>query len=230
MKYMGSKRKIAKDLWGVIKQHINKDYDYYIEPFCGGCDMIEVVEYKKRIACDNNKYLIDCFKLLQNGWNPPKFISENNYKYVKNNKDKFDNGFVGYVGFNSYGEKLWGGYRRDKIKKRDYWLEHYNHMIKQINKLKGVEFICDDYKNLIINNAIIYCDPPYKNTTKYTTDFNHNEFWDWVRKNSTNNIIFISEYEAPEDFVNIYKKSINNTLVRDTGSKKGVERLWIKNI
>ncbi len=39
-------------------------------------------------------------------------------------------------------------------------------------------------------------------------------------------IIYISEYEAPNDFECIWEKQVNNTLNKDTGEKKGIEKLF----
>ena len=51
----------------------------------------------------------------------------------------------------------------------------------------------------------MYCDPPYANTTRYSNSniFNHREFWDYMRLLSQNNLVFISEINAPEDFIPI---------------------------
>ena len=46
-------------------------------------------------------------------------------------------------------------------------------------------------------DSVIYCDPPYKNTEQYTQEFNHDDFYEWCRKQSN---IYISEYTAPDDF------------------------------
>lgn len=49
---------------------------------------------------------------------------------------------------------------------------------------------------------IVYCDPPYINTAKYSTDgFNHHEFWDWVRQSKYP--VYVSEYNAPEDIIKV---------------------------
>lgn len=39
--------------------------------------------------------------------------------------------------------------------------------------------------------------------------------------------VFVSEYTAPDDFVCVWSKQVNNSLTKDTGSKKGVECLFI---
>ena len=79
----------------------------------------------------------------------------------------------------------------------------------------------------IPNNSIIYCDPPYKDTTKYSNLFNHDEFWEWCRqKSKEGHSVYISEYNAPDDFECIWQKEIVSSLTKDTGSKKGVEKLF----
>ena len=56
MKYMGSKARFAKDLLPIILKD-RKEQQYYVEPFVGGCNIIDKVN-GKRIASDSNKYLI----------------------------------------------------------------------------------------------------------------------------------------------------------------------------
>lgn len=84
-------------------------------------------------------------------------------------------------------------------------------------------------KSIDVKNAVIYCDPPYANTTKYKDDFNHDEYWNWVRKMSKNNIVLCSEYNAPDDFDCIWSKELTTTLDKNSRSK-AVEKLFmIKN-
>lgn len=62
MRYMGSKRK----LWKYISPIILKDRklnQFYVEPFCGGCNSLSQVN-GKRIAADINIYLIEMWKSL----------------------------------------------------------------------------------------------------------------------------------------------------------------------
>jgi DNA adenine methylase len=46
MKYMGSKARVAKEIASIIDY---KNYDYYIEPFCGGCNFIDKIDHPRRI-------------------------------------------------------------------------------------------------------------------------------------------------------------------------------------
>lgn len=57
MQYMGSKRRIANDILPIILENIQKD-QYYVEPFVGGCNMIDKVKHSLKIGADNNQYLI----------------------------------------------------------------------------------------------------------------------------------------------------------------------------
>ena len=45
MKYMGSKRRLAKYIAPIIQAHIDSgQFKTYIEPFVGGANMIEAIE------------------------------------------------------------------------------------------------------------------------------------------------------------------------------------------
>lgn len=50
---------------------------------------------------------------------------------------------------------------------------------------------------------LVYCDPPYANTTQYGAfdGFDHKVFWDKMREWARCNTVVVSEYEAPDDFV-----------------------------
>lgn len=224
MKYVGSKRLLAKHLLPIILKDRKSD-QYYVEPFVGGANMIDKVD-GKRIGSDINNYLIALFKALQNGWMPPKEVTEEEYKNIKDNKEKFPDYLVGYVGFNlSFGAKWFGGYGRDKKEKRNYSLEAYNFVNKQIPLLKDIKFICSSYKDLIIPpESIIYCDPPYVNTIKYKDNIDHDEFWEWANKKVIEgHNVFVSEQIAPENWKIIYEKEAKTCISRTVPR---IERLF----
>lgn len=231
MKYMGSKNRFAKELLPIIlKDRTNGQH--YVEPFAGGMNLIDKVT-GNRIANDIHTELIEMWKaLVYENWQPPLDVSEEDYKNAKTNKTKISKALNGYIGFNSYGGKWYAGYRRDKQGKRDYWREHYNNIMKQVPNLKGVEFTNTSFTNLdITENSIIYCDPPYEETTKYNNKFDHILFWDWVRtKSKQGNKVYISEYNAPNDFVCLWQKDAKSTFSAKGvvgGTKKSTERLFI---
>jgi len=176
------------------------------------------------------------FKAGQNGWTPPDVITEEMYQDIKKNPEKYPDELIGYVGFSmSFGGKWWGGYRRDKAgQKGDYTnMETQSRrsksaFLKQIPKLAIVEFYNLNYYDVLIPpKSIIYCDPPYQGATKYKSKFDHDKFWQWCRETSKSHKVFISEYNAPPDFISVWQKEINSSLTKDTGSKKGIEKLFI---
>ena len=209
---MGSKRRIAKHLVPIISAHRKKGQTY-VEPFAGGMNMMENFR-GERIANDLNHYVIACFKALQKGWIPPKFVSEDKYKDIKNNKDKYDDFLVGYVGVNTFASKWLGCYPRQSIRKGDWWKQCLNNIMTQAPKLKGTKFTAGSYETIQLQkNSVIYCDPPYKGTTGYLSKINHANFWQWVRDRvAEGHTVFVSEYEAPEDFKTIWCQSLRNEL------------------
>ena len=95
--------------------------------------MIDKIKCDKKIGLDNHYYLIEVLKALEKGWLPPEKITEELYKDIQKNKESYPDYLVGYVGFQlSYGGKWFGGYRRDKVGKRDYSKEAYKNTLSQI--------------------------------------------------------------------------------------------------
>ncbi|BAO75407.1 DNA adenine methylase [Winogradskyella sp. PG-2] len=234
MKYMGSKARFAKDLLPVILKD-RQPNQAYLEPFAGGMNMIDKVD-GIRIANDQHQELMAMWQaLIYDNWDPPELVSEEEYKHIKYNPNKYPKHLVGYVGFNSFGGKWFAGYRRDKEGKRDYWGEHYRNITKQVPKLEGLQLFCKSYLELDIpKNSIIYCDPPYASTTKYRHGFDHDQFWEWCRQQSkAGHHVFISEYNAPDDFKCIWEKDAKTTFswhAENLSTKVALERLFVYRI
>lgn len=233
MKYMGSKLRIAKEILPIIFRE-SCGYKNFYDMFTGGGELIcEVPDDYIKVAVDINS--IHALLLIKNHLNliPKNNLSftEQHYNFYKSQKDSFtiDINMLTYVGFAlSYGGKWFGGWRRDKDGKRDYVAEAYRNAVKQSEKLKSVQLYGCSYDELYLEqHSIIYCDPPYANTTKYKNYFDHEKFWQWCRdKTNEGHKVFISEYNAPDDFVCIWEKEIVSSLTKDTGSKRAVERLF----
>ena len=233
MKYIGSKNRHAKELLSIILKD-RKLNQYYVEPFCGGFNIIDKVN-GNRIANDKHYYLIELFKAIQNGWIPPDSISFEQYEEIRKNKDNYESFLVGFVGFGcSFSGKWFGGYARGNQNNgspRNYCLESKNNILKQYSGLQGIEIYNVDYKTLKIPDySIIYCDPPYEGTVKYSIkeDFDYNIFWKWCeRKVLDGHKVFVSEYNAPSGWKSVWKKNVKNTLDLNTGAKTGTENLFV---
>jgi DNA adenine methylase len=240
MKYMGSKRRIAKYIAPIIQAHIDSgQYKTYIEPFVGGANMIEHIKCETRIGSDINGDLIALLLALQDGWIPPDYVTREKYKHVRMNLEDYLPSFRGWVSICcSYNGKSFGGFAGKITTKinteRNYQTEAKKNVLEQAKSLQDIEFRYHSYKNWAPENCVVYCDPPYQKTTNYSTGgFSHKEFWLWCRKYSRpeyNNCILVSEYEAPEMFAKcIWQKEINSSLTQDTGSKKAIEKLfWVR--
>lgn len=215
------------------------DSQYFVDLFCGGCNLIENVT-GNRIANDIHPELISMYKALQEGWLPPKELSEEEYLLIKYNApsviDKYKDKYTvvrAVTGFAySFGAKYFGGYRRGNAsngKPRDYILEGYNNITKQTPKLVNVTFLNLPYDEVSLpTNSIIYCDIPYKDTTKYSTkDFDYDKFYAWCLEIAKEHTLFVSEYNMPEEFECIWQKEQISSLDLNTGSKRAIEKLFI---
>lgn len=230
MKYMGSKRKIAKYILPIILQD-RLPNQYYVEPFVGGANVIDKVT-GNRIGGELNKYIAALLIKISEGWLPPQEVSEQIWFDVKNNKDKYDAHFVGYCGVClSFGSVWFCAYARDAKGGRNYAAESYRNLSKQSAGLKGIKFINSCYKELNIPpNSIIYCDPPYEGTDKYRgfEQIDHDEFWDWVRqKVFEKHKVYISEFKAPDDFIEVWRMTINTQMSEKALGKDVIEKLFI---
>lgn len=230
---MGSKNRIAKHILPIILKD-RKEGQCYVEPFVGGANTIDKVG-GRRIGADSNEYLIDFFKALQKGWLPPSNIDNDLYLTVRGNKDKHPSALVGCIGFCfTYSAKWFGGFignTKDVVcAGRDRIGESYRSIEKARKSVIGIDLFCAPYADLEIPAcSIIYCDPPYANTTKYKDgDFDNVKFWEWCReKTKEGHKVFISEYLAPADFVSVWEKEINSSLTKNTAAKKGIEKLFV---
>ena len=233
MKYMGSKNRIAKEILPIILKN-RKENQWYVEPFAGGCNVIDKVT-GNRLASDKSEYLMEMWCDLTQDYMFIEEIDKDRYDRARN---EFNNGVseeftiseIGWIGFMaSYNGRFFDGGYNGNYKKRDYTKESIDNIYKQIESMKGVKFDFGNYNEINIpNNSIIYCDIPYKGTKQYSTskNFNHLEFWQWCRDMSEKgHKVFISEYNAPSDFKCVWEKKVN-TAINHEKTKKATEKLF----
>jgi len=238
MKFMGSKARLVKDILPILLE--NRDSNqWFIDMFCGGCSIAQEVPGKV-VANDKNKYLIAMFKGLQENRKRPYEITKELYSQARDiyngksesiDMDDFTIGWIGWMG--SYNGRFFdGGYSGHNVNGRDYISEQIRNTEKQIDKIKHIKFFSQDYSMFDFKEpCVIYCDPPYKDTKQYATskDFSHENFWQWCRDLSNEgHKVFISEYNAPDDFKCIWSKEVTNSL-NTNKTYKPVERLFTFN-
>lgn len=123
MQYQGGKSRIAKNISEVIinevsrwkEQNITTNSRYhnfaeisnnsntFVSLFCGSCAVeVKLANSFNKVVCnDNHKYLIALYKALQNGYNPPAYITEEEYKRARSNINNELPEYVGFIGFGS---------------------------------------------------------------------------------------------------------------------------------
>ncbi|GLB30148.1 hypothetical protein LAD12857_20710 [Lacrimispora amygdalina] len=86
-----------------------------------------------------------------------------------------------------------------------------------------------DYREFSPKGCVIYCDPPYKETKDYISakDFNHPEFWQTMREWSCDNVVLISELQAPEDFTAVWERGVDQSM-KAKEHFRATEKLFIK--
>lgn len=235
MKYMGSKTKIAKHILPIMLAS-RAEGQYWVEPFVGGGNMIDKVE-GDRIGADFNHHVINALNLIKRGETPADNQEYTEYDYkvaqelVRCGFDVSETDSYALIAF-SFGGKWAGGWSRGNNSDgtpRDYVAEQHRASNKQSPKLKGVTLVHSSYSELEIPpNSIIYCDPPYEGTTGYKDTFDHVKFWQWCRGMSRQgHTVFVSEYNAPDDFLLLWEKDVNVSVAKSGKHKRETEKLFL---
>ena len=231
MKYTGSKNRIAKHILPIMLAEAEKhNITTWVEPFVGGGGMIDKVPATfRRIGADLNPHTIAAMLGIRDFVDQfPTEVTKEYYNQIKSDKP---HPITSWIRFHcSFGGKFNNGYASNS-RGVNYAMEGRKNLIKQSKNIQSVEFICCSYEALSsVTNSLIYCDSPYQGTTGYKTgQFNHEEFFDWCRlMKSKGNVVFVSEYNAPNDFELVWQGEIktNFSSTRKSATHNAVERLF----
>ena len=85
-----------------------------------------------------------------------------------------------------------------------------------------------DFENIEVpSDSVVYCDPPYRGFLPYSKakDFNHDRFFEWALSQTVP--VFVSEYEMPEEFVEVaaWQKCCN--MKPTSNSLRTTEKLFV---
>jgi DNA adenine methylase len=231
MKYMGSKRRIAKHILPIMLDAANeRGITTWLEPFVGGGNMIDrVPDSFERIGWDLNPHTIQAMIDIRDIAEelPEEFTAEQRQLYREGPPLPLTSWACIVT---SFGADLKGGYAREKGSDNTTFCGYgKRNALKQQPKIKGVQFIHGDYREINPDSALIYCDPPYQNTSGYKTgDFDHAEFFEWCRMMAKRNLVFVSEYNAPDDFIKVWEgeQKTNFASTRKAATHNAVEKLF----
>ena len=224
MQYFGGKFRLADEIVSVLNKY-RKEGQIFLEPFVGGANIVSKMT-GKRTAYDIHYELIEMYKAIQNGWFPPDLISKEYYEEIRDSKN-IRPCLKGFVGFGcSFAGKYFGGYANSGD--RNYCVNARNSVLKKMETCKDVVFECKDYRKITPKDCLIYCDPPFLNTIQYSNGkFDSVEFWGIMREWSKNNIVIVSEYQAPDDFECIWKRETKLDIRnRFNQREKRIEKLF----
>jgi site-specific DNA-adenine methylase len=212
--YQGGKKRIGKkihDIISIVDENLCPRLRPYFEPFIGMAGVMNhfAKENERMLyASDMNKDLILMWKAIQKDWKPPLKVSKKKFEELKESKThSAERAFVGIVA--SWGGVWFNNYRLDyQPAGKNYVKEGYDGLMKIKPVMKNVKFSGPaSYDSYAPKGMLIYCDPPYQgNNLKsgFFTDFDHDRFWDTMRKWSKTNTVIISETTAPKDFKKLW--------------------------
>lgn len=233
--YHGGKQRTGKKIAEVI---VDKSLDIaeeegwtikgYCEPFCGMLGVYQhipemygekTLKYK---AGDTNKSVIMMWNAAKKGWKPPTKMTSSRYNQLKDGPPSAEKGFVGHQ--YSFGGQFFKGYIAKYGKTGNFprAMKRVNNIAQKM-KTNKVVFKHDSYTQFSnLKDYVIYCDPPYSGgeqwykgsrpgASRSKRTFDSKKFYEWCRKMAENNIVIVSEYNAPKDFDKIWSTNVKVT-------------------
>lgn len=220
MKYNGGKSFVSPKLANVINQF---RFSSYHEPFVGAASVITKVRGNQKSGSDIDVGIISLLCAVRDGWQPPTSVSEEEYHEAKK-LDHTDPLYAFCRNGCSFGGKPWGGVARDRQGQRNFAQEARDNLLRMSPRLKGVELRVGQYQETPPCD-LVYCDPPYAGTAAVGGGgaFDSDAFWAWCRERVAISTVLVTEYQAPDDWHQIWAATTNKGL----GDSKKVERLFI---
>jgi DNA adenine methylase len=235
MHYLGSKARHADQ----ILEHVLRDRkpgQWYVEPFVGGGNVLCRVpqEQGPRLAADFNPFMVAVLKRLSEGWEPRATITRPEYEALRDHYDanKFKPGFfsedemadIAAIALGaSFGSLWFGSWANDPPDRPGMrWGQGRAAALRDAPGLRGAKFVCASFDKLfevardagyaIPDGSLIYCDPPYRDTTGYDgavqqikvgesaglNEWKPSIFWKWADDLvDQGHTVFVSEYSGP---------------------------------
>ena len=231
MQYMGGKGRIAGDIAAVMRERIDwtRKTDY-LEPFVGGGWVLPhmVSGFSSVRIGDAHRDLIMLWSALREGWVPPDHVSKDEYDALRIAQPSPLRAFVGF-GL-SFGGKFFGGYASnargdDFCGAAKRGLTKKTEAVKQADEIFQLPF----WMWSVGPETVVYCDPPYANTTGYSQSGDWDPDWFWFIVQSWANQgaqVFVSEYSAPLGTPVLWEREVRSSLKKDDNKTTAVERLY----
>ena len=237
-RYMGGKGRIGKFISNKITEIEKKvpiETDSYFEPFVGMCGVMRHIPGgKPKFACDYSSDIINLWADVLKGWIPPSSMTRDEFNFQKTQESSALRCFAAHGA--SFGGMCFGSYIGE-YNNGPKGIETSSKSIIRVSKLiKDVQFLeSRSYSDFYPKKSTIYCDPPYS-TARSTIlsrenfkNFDHEKFWEkmreWVK---LGNIVIVSEYTAPSDFISVWEKNVSLAIVQNRyDGHKRIEKLFM---
>jgi DNA adenine methylase len=206
------------------------------EPFCGGAWFTTAARKRGYNVCagDANGHVVSLWQEVSKGRTDwiPEHVSEDEYNAFKRVwKTHANSRLIGFIGAAcSYGGKWFGGYARDQY--RNYAAESRRSILKAAEHLRCVTFLHVPFEYWPASGTrVYYLDPPYDGAEGYQgTRFDSAAFWNRAEYLAESGPVFVSEYNAPDGWREVWRKAVKTSLNNQSGDKQPdrLEKLFVK--
>jgi DNA adenine methylase len=237
--YLGGKHYAGKAIAAELRKAYTPGAPYY-EPFVGGGHVLyRVAEFVDgpMYVSDLSEDLMILWRAVADGYQPPTELSREEWAALKTAEPSPLRSAAGF-GL-SFSGKWFGGYAADgnRAAKKDR-RDPYRALARSFDQRRGVlaraGLACCSYAAYSPEpGSLVYCDPPYENTTMFSNvaPFDSAAFWRWAETASLAGArVFVSEYQAPVGWIPVLEKSIASTIKTvargSSASERATEKLF----
>lgn len=234
MRYSGGKARLSKEITQVVLA-LRGDRWAYIEPFVGGGSSFASAapHFRSAIAADASADLIALWQAIAAGWEPPKAVTEEEYRAARHAEPSPLRTFIGFGC--SFSGKWWGGYARPHAGSQPNPVgSSYDGIQRKRGAFEAATAILhSDYADLtrfMLPGVVAYCDPPYAGTLGYSASgaWDPEKFWrtaeEWAHQGA---LVLVSEYAAPRGWGCVWSKERRMSMRTADGAQPvKVEKLF----
>lgn len=228
MRYLGGKTQISKELAAQVNRYRNGKA--FWDPFCGSLAM-SVALGDKGLVSDISPPLINLYKAIEAGWDPPAVLSREEWEKAKHLPDT--NPLKGFAGFGCSFRGLYfsgyaGGYVGPVSNPGAQAARQV--LLRDVEKLakRNCTIQCLDFFEVEPNaERFLYLDPPYQGTQSYagTPTFDYQRFVQRVLEWARFGPVCVSEYAFPLGKC-VWEKSRARKLAVSSGTR-AIEKLFV---
>lgn len=216
MRYLGGKSRLAKEIVTAILADTSERETWY-EPFIGGGSVcVEAAPHFRNVfASDVHEDLILMWQAAIAGWQPPA-VPLWLYRELKNAQPSALRGFAGFGC--AFGGKWFDSYAPHRVG------SSCRAVARQAVALKDARVFRASFGAWFPPSGVVYCDPPYAETTKYKTgDFDTLAFWSEVKRLARTHTVYVSEFKCPILAKVVWEKERRNEMAK---KQTVVDRLY----